>query len=74
MHGALMAESPNGAIRSGENGINNYLWCALIIPNKVCVSKEFILGSRPLLRENTVATCISDRSVDFSHEKVCSKR
>ena len=46
MHGALMAESPNGAIRSGENGINIYLWCALIIPNKVCVSKEFILGSR----------------------------
>ena len=70
MHGALMAESPNGAIRSGENVINIYLRCALLIPNKVCVSKELMLGSRPLLRENTLGTCVSDRSVDFSLKKV----
>ena len=74
MHGALMAESPNGAIRSGENVINIYLRRVLIIPNKVCVSKDFMLGSRPLLKESSVVTCVSDRSVDFSHEKVCSKR
>ena len=74
MHGALMAESPNGAIPSGENEINIHLRSALIIPNKVCVSKEFMFGLRPLLTENTVATCVSDRFVDFSHEKVCSKR
>ena len=40
-----------------------------MIRNKLCLSKEFLLGSRLLLRENTVATCVSDRSVDFSTKK-----